>query len=72
MEGVIQNLDQLEIEGRRIFIRVDFNVPLINGEVSDIERIEATVPTIKQAINRNAHVILASHLGRPDGYVDPA
>lgn len=71
MDGIIQTMEQLEIEGRRILIRVDFNVPLVDGEIADSERIEATIPTIKQAINRNAHVILLSHLGRPDG-TDPA
>lgn len=72
IEGIIQNIEQLEIEGRRILLRVDFNVPLSNGRVEDSERIEATIPTIKQAINRNAHVILVSHLGRPSGPEDTA
>lgn len=70
MQGHIQNIDQLEIEGRRIFLRVDCNVPMREGAITDIERIEATIPTIKQAINRNAHVILLSHLGRPKGRFD--
>ena len=70
MAGIIQSMEQLEIEGRRILIRVDFNVPIVDGEISDTERIEATIPTIKQAINRNAHVILLSHLDRPKG-IDP-
>jgi phosphoglycerate kinase len=67
----IFNIEDLDIEGRRVFIRVDFNVPMTDGVIQDYERILATIPTIKHALTRNAHVILASHLGQPEK-PDPA
>src|SRR5262245_8554683 len=65
-------IDELELNGKRVFIRVDFNVPLRDGVVTDATRIDASLPTLRYAIDHGATVILASHLGRPKGKPDPA
>ena len=69
---MIRSISELPIEGKRLFIRVDFNVPLTPAKgVADDSRIRASLPTIQHAIKRGARVVLASHLGRPKGGPTP-
>jgi len=65
------SIRDLEMNGKRVFIRVDFNVPLDGGKVSDDTRMRETLPTLELAIAKGARLVLASHLGRPKGTPNP-
>src|SRR5947209_1617805 len=64
-------IQDLNLSGKRVFIRVDFNVPLSGQQITSDKRIRASLPTIRHALDRGAAVILASHLGRPKGKLNP-
>lgn len=68
----MKSLRQANLEEKKIFLRVDWNVPLERGRITDSNRIEATIPTIKYLINNDCRVIIGTHVGRPDGEIVPS
>jgi phosphoglycerate kinase len=65
------SIKDLDLKGKRVFIRVDFNVPLKDGRIDDDTRLRACLPTVQYALDEGATAVLASHLGRPKGKKDP-
>src|SRR6266436_5248417 len=70
MSTAFRTLDQADVKGKRVLLRVDLNVPMENGKVSDATRIERVAPTIAEIADKGGKVILLAHFGRPKGF-DP-
>src|SRR5215216_1802742 len=67
MTSNFRTLDSADVSGKRVLVRVDLNVPMENGRVSDLTRIERVAPTILEIADKGGKVILLSHFGRPKG-----
>ena len=65
-------IDQVELQGKRVLGRFDFNVPIKDGQITDDSRIRAALPTIEHIIERGGSLVACSHLGKPKGKRDPA
>lgn len=68
---MIKKLEDLALKNQRVFVRADFNVPIADGKIAEVHRIDSTLPTIRFLLGKTKKVLLASHLGRPDGRKDP-
>lgn len=64
-----KSVRDIEVTGKVVFVRVDFNVPMEDGKITDDKRIRETLPTIQYLVEKGAKVVLASHMGRPNGEV---
>ena len=64
---MFRTLDDVDVRGKRVLVRVDLNVPVENGRVADATRIERVVPTIREIADKGGKAILLSHFGRPKG-----
>ncbi|TMD93670.1 MAG: phosphoglycerate kinase, partial [Chloroflexi bacterium] len=67
-----RGIDDIQVGGRRVLLRVDFNVPMEEGRIVDDRRIQAAVPTIEALLRRGARIVVVTHFGRPKGRVDEA
>ena len=63
----MKSIRDANVHNKRVFLRVDFNVPMKDGKITDFGRIEKSTPTIKYLLDRKAKIILGTHLGRPEG-----
>lgn len=68
---MLKKLEELPLKGRTVFVRVDFNVPIVDGKITELHRIESTLPTLRFVLGKAKKILIASHLGRPGGRKDP-
>ena len=66
-ENAFRSIEQAEVEGKRVLVRVDMNVPMREGVITDTTRIERVLPTITSLVSHGARVVILSHFGRPKG-----
>ncbi|MGY8779562.1 MAG: phosphoglycerate kinase, partial [Longimicrobiales bacterium] len=71
IKKTLSDVDSSTLRGRTVIVRADLNVPLEDGEISDDQRIQASLPTLTTLADAGARVVLLSHLGRPKGEVNP-